>query len=221
MPEARRRARERRRDRRRRRTTFSARVLRRQAPAVERVVERRDRLAQLPEAGDGRVLLIVDVDRDVVDARRRAGELARLGLPLAEVAPLGVARREAALCRLGRDVDDAGSRDGAEGVERVFFAHGSGDVSTWGWYAARCEQLLVVSMWLSIAIGALVAGCSSNNATPTPAGPAADAGADASNPPASDASTPPSDSGGTVTPDDGDIKATACTAAPFVDFTGR
>jgi hypothetical protein len=74
-------------------------------------------------------------------------------------------------------------------------------------------------MWLSIAIGALVAGCSSNNATPTPAGPAADAGADASIPPASDASTPPSDSGGTVTPDDGDIKATACTAAPFVDFT--
>ena len=85
------------------------RVLRRHAAAIEAVVELGDGLAQLPEPGDRRVLLIVDGDADLVHARRRAGELAGLGLALAEVAPLGIGRREAALDRLGGDVDDAGA----------------------------------------------------------------------------------------------------------------
>ena len=58
-------------------------------------------------------------DLDVLHARRSARELAGLGLPLAEVAPLRIARREAVLLRLGRDVDDAGARDGAEGAVLV------------------------------------------------------------------------------------------------------
>ena len=95
--------------------TFSARVLRGQPLAVEPVVEGGDGLAQLPEAGDRRVLLVVGArSDDVRDARRRAGQLAGLGLALTEVAPLGIARRKAELRRLARDVDDAGSRDRAK-----------------------------------------------------------------------------------------------------------
>ena len=51
-------------------------VLRRHPAPVEAVVEAGDRLAQLPDAGDRRVLLIVDVDRDALRpaaARRGAG----------------------------------------------------------------------------------------------------------------------------------------------------
>ena len=108
--------------------TFSGRVLRRQAAAVEAVVELGDGLAQLPQAGDRRVLLIVDGDGDLVHARRRAGELAGLGLTLAEVAPVGIGGGEAALDRLGGDVDDAGARNRPE--RRELLTHEEADVST-------------------------------------------------------------------------------------------
>src|SRR5207248_1009189 len=55
-------------------------VLRRRSLPVETVVECSYRLAQLGEAGDGRILLVVGRDRDLVDARGRSRQLARLGL---------------------------------------------------------------------------------------------------------------------------------------------
>ena len=103
-------------------------VLRGQALAVEAVVEASDRLAQLPETGDGRVLLIVRRRSSTSCTRGGApGKLARLGLALAEVAPLGIARREAELRRLAGDEDDARSSDGPKRVKVV--AHGDVDVS--------------------------------------------------------------------------------------------
>ena len=61
---------------------------------VEPVVEAGDRLAQLPEAGDRRVLLIAGVDRRPRGCAAGApGSAPGLGLPLAEVAPVGIARR--------------------------------------------------------------------------------------------------------------------------------
>src|SRR4029079_11820894 len=89
-------------------------VLRRHAAPVEAVVERGDRLAQLGVAGHRRVLLIADGDRDVFDARGRAGQRAGLGLALAEVAPIWIAAAKAETRRLGRYIDDTGTRDGAE-----------------------------------------------------------------------------------------------------------
>src|SRR5205085_11311276 len=59
-------------------------VLRAHSAPVEPVVERRDGLAQLPHAGHGRVILVGGIDVDMVQARRRSGQLARLGLALAE-----------------------------------------------------------------------------------------------------------------------------------------
>src|SRR6266540_4267230 len=85
-------------------------VLRRHAAAVMPVVEIRDRFAQLGDTGDGRVFLIVDVDRDLLDARRRPRQWPGLGLALAEVAPRGIAGAKPALAGFGSDVDDPGAR---------------------------------------------------------------------------------------------------------------
>jgi hypothetical protein len=52
------------------------------------VVELGDRLAQLPQPGDRRVLLVAGEMSTLVRARRRAGQLAGLGHALAEVAPV-------------------------------------------------------------------------------------------------------------------------------------
>jgi hypothetical protein len=84
------------------------RVLRRHSAAIELVVEGRDRLAELPESRDRRVLLIVRVDRDLADALRRARQLAGLGLALPEVRPGRVERVVSLLAGLGNDVDDSG-----------------------------------------------------------------------------------------------------------------
>src|ERR1051325_4008067 len=69
-------------------------VLRWNTPAVKPVVEARDGPPQLPDAGDRRVLLVVDIDRDAVDAIGRAGQRPGLGLALAEVAPRRIAGAE-------------------------------------------------------------------------------------------------------------------------------
>ena len=114
MPEARGRARERRAPAARDADVLGA-VLRRHPAPVERVVEGRDGLAQLPDARDGRVLLIVERDLDALHARGRARQLVRLGLSLAEVAPGRVGRREPDLLGLGRDVDDPSTGYGAKG----------------------------------------------------------------------------------------------------------
>ncbi len=81
---------------------------------VDRVVDGRDGLAQLPDAGDGRVVLIVEADLERPNAWRSAGEVARLGLPLTEVAPIGIAGRKTPLGGLGRHVDDARAGHGTE-----------------------------------------------------------------------------------------------------------
>ena len=99
------------------------RVLRGQAAAVQAVVERRDRLAQLPHSGDRRIFLIVDVDGHLVHARRRAGQFAGLGLALAQVGPVRIARAVAPAVGLGSDVDDARPRHGAEGGDDDVVRH--------------------------------------------------------------------------------------------------
>jgi len=99
------------------------RVLRLHPPAVEAVVEIGDGRAQLADARDGRVLLIVHVDGDLLDARRGAGQRARLGLALAQVAPVGGACAIAEARCLSGDIDDAGTGDGAERVDGVVVGH--------------------------------------------------------------------------------------------------
>src|SRR5690606_37453304 len=90
---------------------------------------RRDRFAQLPEHGDRRVVLILRDDVDRGDPRGGAGERARLGLALAEIAPLRIVGIEAARLRLGGDVDDAGAGDRAEGRLR-WSGHRAAETST-------------------------------------------------------------------------------------------
>ena len=52
----------------------------------------RHRLAKLPDAGDGGILQIAGIDGQIGDSGGRAGEGTGLGLPLAEVGPIRVAR---------------------------------------------------------------------------------------------------------------------------------
>ena len=122
-------------------------VLRRHAPAVEPVVEGGDRLAQLPDAGDRRVLLIVDVDGDGVDARRRARQRARLGLPLPEVAPGRIAGAKAALLRLGGDVDDPRARHRTKCGEHPLFGH--------RWSILARMRSLGTGFWVAVALAAV------------------------------------------------------------------
>ena len=68
--------------------TFSAEYLLPHAAAEQLVVVARDRLAQLPQPGDRRVLLIACEDRQLGDPRRRAGQRLGLGHALTEVAPV-------------------------------------------------------------------------------------------------------------------------------------
>ena len=91
------------------------RVLRRHAAAVEPVVEAGHRLAQLPESRDRGVLVVAGVDAQAIDSLRSARERPRLGLALAQVAPVGVAGAVAPGRRQGRDVDHAGAGHGAKG----------------------------------------------------------------------------------------------------------
>jgi hypothetical protein len=90
------------------------RVLGGHAAAVEAVVEVGDGLAELPDAGDGGVLVVVRVNGDGLDAGRAAGERAGLGHALAEVAPALRLPGEAEAVGLGGDEDHARLRDGAE-----------------------------------------------------------------------------------------------------------
>src|SRR4029079_18742150 len=99
-------------------------VFRGNTSPVEPIVEVCDGLPQLPYAGDRRVLLVVDVYRDALHARGRARQRSSLRLPLAEVAPRGIAAAKTALLRLGGDVDDPGARHGAERGENPLFGHG-------------------------------------------------------------------------------------------------
>src|SRR5437588_3078187 len=82
-------------------------VLGRKAFAIEAVVERSDRLAQLPQPGDRRIFLVVDLHRDGLHARRRARQRSRLGLALAEIAPGRIGAAVPALVRFGSDEDDS------------------------------------------------------------------------------------------------------------------
>src|SRR6266498_4536829 len=59
-------------------------VFRRNAAPVKPVVEAGDGFPQLPDAGDGRVLLVINVDRDAVDTVGRARQRSRLGLARSE-----------------------------------------------------------------------------------------------------------------------------------------
>jgi hypothetical protein len=68
-------------------------------------------------------LLIVDVDGDAIDPRRRAGDRPRLRLALPQVRPGRIAGAEAALGRLGGDVDDPRARNGTEGGQRRVVGH--------------------------------------------------------------------------------------------------
>src|SRR6266403_2974675 len=97
-------------------------VLRGHSPAVEAIVQRRDRLAQLPEPRDGGVLLIVDADADFLHARGSARERSGFGLTLSQVAPGRIRAAVAELVRFRGDVDDAGPRDGPEGGNGVLVA---------------------------------------------------------------------------------------------------
>src|SRR5262249_40899932 len=83
-----------------------------------------DRLAQLPQSRHGCVLLVRRIHRDRVDARRGSRELARLRLTLAEVAPVGAGRIEAALLGLGGDEDDAGTGNRTERLGGALAGHG-------------------------------------------------------------------------------------------------
>ena len=93
-------------------------VLRGHAAPVGAVVEVGDGGAQLGDAGDRRVLVIPRVDGHRLDARRRSRQVAGLGLPLAEVAPVGVTVAVAETRGLGHDEDDAREGDGAEAGNR-------------------------------------------------------------------------------------------------------
>src|SRR5688500_17810552 len=70
-------------------------VLRAMTTPVELVVQLGDRLPQLANAGHGGVLVVIEVDGYLVNARRGPRQLAGLGLALAEVAPIWVARVKA------------------------------------------------------------------------------------------------------------------------------
>ena len=73
-------------------------VLRRHPAPVEPVVETGDRLAQLPDARDRRVLLIVDVDGDATDPRRRARQIGPVsGCPCPRLRPGRIVRRKPCL----------------------------------------------------------------------------------------------------------------------------
>src|SRR5262249_9194120 len=100
------------------------RVLRREPSPVGPVVVGGDCLAQLPQPCNRRVLLIRRIHRDRVNARWRSGELAGLGLTLAEVAPVGAGRIEAALLGLGGDEDDAGTGNRTERLGGALAGHG-------------------------------------------------------------------------------------------------
>src|SRR5262249_3587969 len=77
---------------------------------VQGVVVTGDCLAQLPEAGDRRVLLIGLENLGGKDARGCARQRAGLWLPLAEVRPVGRFGAPAEPRRLRRHVDHAGAR---------------------------------------------------------------------------------------------------------------
>ncbi len=105
-------------------------VARGHAAAVGAVVEVGDGLAQLPQAGDRGVLLIVHGDGHRLATGRRAGQGARLRLALAEVAPAVLLRLAAVAVAVARGlahhVDDAGARHLAEGAERSLFGEMAG-----------------------------------------------------------------------------------------------
>src|SRR5436309_15657889 len=87
-------------------------VLRALPLPVELVIPLGHCAAQLPDTGNGSVLLIVHPDLHLMHSRRRAGERAGLRLALPQVAPIWVAVTEATPGRLRHDVDDPGEGDG-------------------------------------------------------------------------------------------------------------
>ncbi len=91
-------------------------VPRRQAAPVEPVVERRHRLAQLPDPGHRRIVVVGRIDRQALASRRRLRQRSGLRLALAEVGPARIAGAVAAGMRPGGDVDDAGPGHRPEGL---------------------------------------------------------------------------------------------------------
>src|SRR5581483_1404670 len=98
------------------------RVSARLAAAIARVVELGHGLAQLPQAGDGGVLLVGGVDGDLRDAGRGAGQRPGLGHALPEVRPIVRAGTIAELGGLGHDVDHPRAGDGTERRNGLFSA---------------------------------------------------------------------------------------------------
>ena len=83
---------------------------------VEPVVVRSYGAAKFIRAAERTIGVVLGLDLDRRQSRWRTGHRADLGLPLAEIAPVGVAVAEATLARLVDDKDHAHERDVAEGI---------------------------------------------------------------------------------------------------------